>query len=338
MKIFDKLFKKNKFSYKISQAQENCLVIMLTPNKEIKLNSKIIVPENFNAIVFTKEKLLDIIPSGEYELNALTILKTCKANKLDKPTKKGYKTKFSADFYFVNLNICKISNKFKIKKLKNSIDFELQFKIINSKKFLKFLIDEKVVFDDKFASHYLNFSVSKLIYYYFLDNSIVTKEKILNYITSKLTLIGVEVLDFDMDEKNFTVKNQTQVEAMQNANLNFNDRDKQINNVITQDKKQVNKENEKNYEEEKLNRNENQIDKDFVFKPFHSLVNLEDIVAENITYFICDNCGAKLSKDSKVCYNCKKSFIEKNCCEYCGKEIKKGTFVCPHCNSVLIGN
>ena len=53
---------------------------------------------------------------------------------------------------------------------------------------------------------------------------------------------------------------------------------------------------------------------------------------------MCENCGTKLSKDTKQCFVCGKSFVEKNLCENCGKEIDKADYVCPHCGSVVIQN
>lgn len=318
MKLFDKIFKKNKYCYKISTNQENNLVIMLKLNKHIKLNSLIHVPENFCAVILSREQLLDVIPSGEFELSGLTIPKSCKANKLDKPTKKGYKTKFLGDFYFVNLNNCKISNEFYIKKLNCYVNFELTFKIEKPKEFLKFLINEKVLFDEKFASSHFTFSTSQVLYYYYLDNELIVKDKLNDFLKSKLKTIGVEMLDFDYNKK-----------SSNNLN-NFKNNQWKIDDLsITHDFKN---------EDATFRNNENIVCQEKNIDQFKSLIDLNDIKTENITYFVCDECGAKLPSNSKSCYNCKKSFEEKNCCEFCGREIKKGIYVCPYCKSVLIGN
>lgn len=311
MKLFDKIFKKNKNCYKISQNQENSLVSMLILKKELKLNEKILVPENFCSVILSKEKLLDIIPSGEFELTGLTIPKACKINKLDKPTKRGYKTKFKCDFYFVNLSLCKIYKEFYIKKIDLNISYNLTFKIVEPIKFLNFLINEKIVFDDKFASVFLNFKLSQIIYYYFLDNKLIEKDKLENFVSKKLSSIGIEKIEFEI------IYNKNEINLKGNEILKSENK-LENKDIISNNTLVINS-----------NKNTNESNK--------SLVSLDDVCVENISYFVCD-CGVKLPANSKMCYNCKKSFEEKNCCEYCGREIKKGVFVCPYCKSVLIGN
>jgi len=323
MKLFDKIFKKSKNTYKISQKQEETLVYMLKPKRRVKLKSKVVVPENFCAVILSREKLLDTIPTGEHELNGFTMEKACKINKLDKPTKKGYKKELKLDFYFVNLNVCKISNDFNIKKLNMNVSYVLEFKIINPHKFLKFLINERIIFDEKFASSYLTFSLSRLLYYYFLDNKLIEENKTKDFIIKKLNHIGLEVynLEISSDETNNTIKNNSLKKNFENSELIMDKNPEKVQNL---DKELQNT--EINW---KIQQSQNRVVES-------SLVNLDDISSESISYFICDECGAKLPKNSKVCYNCKKSFVEKNTCENCGKEIKNGTYVCPYCNCVLI--
>lgn len=345
MKFFDKIFKKGKEFYKISLKQEENLVVMLALNKKVKLESKIFVPEGFCALTFSKEKLLDIIPSGEHELNAFTIQKACKANKLDKPTKKGYKKTLNLDFYFVNLNICKIKNKFYIKKQNKEVFFSLDFKIVDAKKFLKFLINDRVVFKDTFAQKFLTFELMKTLYYYILDGKFLSLEKLEGYVKSKLHTIGIECVEFNFEIKNqdetvFQEENEIKEnEIRQNKNI-LQKTNEEIENEQNENLYRVNttqsNEIKNNYENLKIE-SESDFDLNQSLNKNYTLVDLNDLDGESITYFVCE-CGAKLHKDSKMCYRCKKSFVEKNCCEYCGKEIQKNTYVCPYCKSVLIGN
>lgn len=337
---------------------------MLVPKRKVKLKSKIVVPDNFCVITLSKEKLIDKIPSGEHELNGFTIEKTCKINKLDKPTKKGYKKEMKVDFYFVNLNECLIKNQFSIKKLKKEIYYSLNFKIKDPDKFLKFLICERIVFDQKFAVKHLTFSLSKVLYYYMLDNKIVDKEKLINYAIKKLNTIGVEVLNMEVvfnDFDNFNNKKQNQKctqNEFENEKIEENNCLEEItikNNSYMQNYDKINENNinfdenlhskeqnkknlddfQNNFANENHNEKENNTSKNYRCS---SLIDLEDVKAESVSYFICDECGAKLYSNAKVCYRCKKSFIEKNCCENCGQEIKKGVYVCPYCKSVLFNN
>ena len=59
-------------------------------------------------------------------------------------------------------------------------------------KFLKFLFQEKVVFDNDFALNELTFYTSQLIYYFLLDNKTLSQEKLENYLTKMLSDIGVK--------------------------------------------------------------------------------------------------------------------------------------------------
>lgn len=326
---------------------------MLCPKEKVKLNSVICVPENFCVVILSREKLLDEIPSGEYEINGLTCAKACKLNKLDKPTKKGYKTEFSADFYFVNLFDQSAENLFFVKKIKSNIAFEIKFSITNAKKFLEFLICEQICFENDFAFNELKFYVSQLIYYFVLDNKIVNFEKLNKYIVDKLLKIGVKVKNFEISvddfsgqikKASFEGENQIQMSdknvkedlVLLDKTENAEQEEKNDKNDFDLDYSKRLDENLKEKEEIKENRNLEQ--QKFQSGGFSkkSIVDLEDVESKNLKYFVCDKCGAKLSENTKKCFVCGKSFEEKNLCENCGKEIDKNDYVCPHCGSVLI--
>lgn len=318
MGLFGKLFKKNKNLYKITEAQENNLVVMLNLRKRVKLPSKILVPENFCAVIFSKEHLLDIIPFGEHELNGFNVPKVCKINKMNKPTKKGYKKDFKADFYYVNFSPFKIVNEFYIKKLNLNINYFLMLKITDAIKFLKFILSERVVFKDEFSNNYLQQRLSEVVYYFYLDNKITSYEKLKEHLTKKLKTIGIEILEFNL--KDCFNANVTKIEEKPV----YADVGEVIEPIKTIES------NEKVVE---LNNSKPEI----TYKN-SSVVDLNEINTEKVLYFKCDNCGVFLPKDSKVCYNCKKSFIEQNLCGVCGKVMPKDSYVCPNCGGVNIEN
>lgn len=327
MGFFSRLFKKKTLKYQIDKKNEDNLVVMLCPKNKIKLNEIIVVPENFCAVFLSKEKLLDEIPAGEFEIGGLTCPKVCKINKLDKPTKKGYKTEFNADFYFVNLKENLLENSFTIKKGGYDVSLMLLFNIENVKKFLEFLICEQICFENDYAQNELKFYVSKLIYYYILDNKILNVEKLIEYVKTKLKSVGVNLIKLDLtilcDGEDLT--KDVNSEPIENED---------INNIISKDST-----------EEEFNLDySKKLDESLQLKPEKesfskkSIVSLDDIQTQNLTYFVCENCGTKLPKDTKLCFVCGKSFVEKNLCENCGKEICKTDYVCPHCGSVVIQN
>lgn len=357
MGFFSKLFKKKNKKFEINKKNEDNLVVMLCPKEKIKLNFKIIIPENFCAVVLSKEKLLDEIPCGEFELNGLTCPKACKINKLDKPTKKGYKTEFNGDFYFVNLKENVLKDTFFIKKTKNQVDFSIKFKIEKPKLFLEFLICEQICFENNFAQNEFNFYVKQLIFYFVLDNKMISYEKLNEHLKTKLEKIGVMLCGFDFKLSLFDKDGNAKTKISSNTDENNNkmeviekkdnfensydlDYSAKLDETLLKDNITIcEKENfENKFEnqvfENDLNKKTDRISgREFSKK---SIVDLDDVKTQKLNYFVCDNCGAKLFENSKKCFVCGKSFVEKNLCENCGKEISKSDYVCPHCGSVVI--
>ncbi|MGN1208613.1 MAG: zinc ribbon domain-containing protein [Christensenellales bacterium] len=351
MGFFDKLFKKKERKYEIDEKNKDNLVVMICPKDKIQLSSKVAVPDDFCAIFLSKEKLLDEIPSGEFEISGLNFAKVCKLNKLDKPSKKGYKTQFVADFYFVNLKENIVKNSFFVKKVKKNVEFKLKFKIVKPKQFLEFLICEKIVFENDYAEKELEFYVSQLIYYHVLDNKIETKEKLLDFVFSKLEKIGVLGLDFDvklcLEGETDNLFDSSELENVKKFDLDYGKR-------LSEDLSGQNSGEEdfdtnclccenfqKNFEKDCDNNNFTQenakiLDKNQFFGISKTIVDLDDVKTESVNYFVCENCGAKLPQNAQKCFVCGKSFVEKNFCENCGKEISVGEYVCPHCKSVII--
>lgn len=293
--IFKKLFNR-KTEISINQNDMDSLVVFLECSKKVKLGSRVVIPQDFCAVVLSKEKLLDILPAGEFEFGGLTIPKACKVNKMDKPTKKGYKNELALDLYFVNLNKFKFTNSFFIKK--TQYKFDALMKIIEPKKFLNFLFEEKIIFDKSFAIDELSFYISQLIYFTVLKNKSYDEEYIKDYIKQKLDKIGVEMLSILIENGKYHHK-LNEGQSQESHNL-----DESVNFV------------------EKKN----------------CLIDLDDISSEKINYFVCDNCGTKLPTSSQKCFACGKKFIEENLCENCGKIIEKNVFVCPYCKAVVLQN
>ncbi len=296
MGIFSK-FKRKKHSIGIDIKNKDGIVFFVSPKKMVKLDTEIDVPNDFCAVILCKEKLCDEICSGTFKLNGLTCPLACKRNNLDKPTKKGYKKEFYADFYFVYLEKTNIFDEFFIKKLKKQISYSLDFKIENPKKFLKFLFLEKIVFENDFAKNEINFYASQLVYYYFLDNKVAFLDDLKNHITKKLEEIGAMVLDFSLFEKD-------------------------CNDQVC----------DENFVEEKTCPSD---EENFVQKNA-SVYDLAEIKTENVAYFVCDGCGAKLAKGTEKCFMCGKSFVEENVCENCGHILAKGECVCPNCHCLIV--
>lgn len=69
---------------------------------------------------------------------------------------------------------------------------------------------------------------------------------------------------------------------------------------------------------------------DEIPEPTETLEELQSKVA----YKKCKYCGAINSKQAKICFECKNSFLKT--CQKCGSIIDNGDFVCPKCKSIVI--
>lgn len=77
---------------------------------QIRLNRKVIVPNNFDFVIAKKGKVFDILKSGEHELSLSTLPKSVKKFGLDKADSDGKLPKtFEANAYFVNLKLFEYS-------------------------------------------------------------------------------------------------------------------------------------------------------------------------------------------------------------------------------------
>ena len=71
-------------------------------NKTVKINARVVVPENFVFVLGKKGKVTDKFDSGEHFFNFSNLPHTCRRFGIDKIKKGKQKDKFDADLYFVN--------------------------------------------------------------------------------------------------------------------------------------------------------------------------------------------------------------------------------------------
>lgn len=101
---FKNIFKKDiVLNFDISS---NLIFVYKLKNGQVRLNHKVIVPNNFDFVIAKKGKVFDILKSGEHELSLSTLPKCVKSFKLDKPGGDGKLPKtFETNVYFVNLKL-----------------------------------------------------------------------------------------------------------------------------------------------------------------------------------------------------------------------------------------
>ncbi len=102
LKSFFKLFSKN-----IAPGPEldNYLVYFFPVSRgRVRVNARIEIQPNFNAIVVINGKITDVLSYGKHRVNGSTMPVTFKNLKLGRPSKRGnYKNWFKAAIYYVNL-------------------------------------------------------------------------------------------------------------------------------------------------------------------------------------------------------------------------------------------
>ena len=338
MAFFKNLFKKNK-KYMLKEGFNNLVCYKTFNGRILKLNNSVVVPENFECYVFAKEQLLDCFNAGEHKMFALTMPKASRAFNLEKPVKdKGYKKQIKADLLFVNLNDFRIKNFIKVKKgkIKYYFNYDLDFKVVNAKLFLKFLLSEVAYFKDDYAERQTAYYLEYLSYYYILDFGF-NEDKLQNYLSGKFKKIGVEIINLTLsDNESLNQKASVRLTIKENVNTKeylYNDEFKNAGeegNTFDGLKENYNVFNES--EETNFN--------NLGGKSYSSLIDLSSDTqnSRKIEYFKCDNCGTYLPSTAKTCFNCNKSFEEDKTlrCENCGKVLEKKTHVCPHCKCILI--
>lgn len=80
-------------------------------NKNVKPDTKIIIPENFIGLIYYKDCYLNSLQSGEYKLNESNFPKVIKKN--ERRNRKRKKENYNFNIHFINTNTLSISFEFK---------------------------------------------------------------------------------------------------------------------------------------------------------------------------------------------------------------------------------
>lgn len=248
MKLFGRF--KNLFNKSVSlaQHQSNEVVSFIRlRNGMIKLDSDLIVEENYNLVFVYYNKVCDIIKSGNHKFNEVVAPRLFRFSKAVLSNKGLFTPKsLKADIYYVNLkefthNIFKTQERIVAykddEKIKIKLDGNFSFKIFDVEKFMKALCNDYAIIRNKKVMKELcstvGFEVSKALNGkgFTLDDYFTNKQKICTAIeegVNKHTAsFGVEVSKFFINNvvvpKKFEMENKLKEEEILEEKSSSND-------------------------------------------------------------------------------------------------------------------
>lgn len=209
------------------------LVVCANPNGIIKVGQALVVPDEYVAVIVTKGKICDIFPKGEYDLETGIMQKATRARKLMKPDKKGnFPKKFNGYIYFINLAEYKdkpfescygvLVKEKKLFKTTVGLKGSYSYKVTNPKKFLQVLTKEYFNLTGELPEKQLLLwagettdkfiQAKKLSFKYFLNVNDVLIEGLEEHLKKEFEEIGIEILDINLTECEFSKKIQKKIE------------------------------------------------------------------------------------------------------------------------------
>ena len=180
----------NWFKSKISLKSTNTIASSSSHKDGVKIGSEIIVPDNFEGIIFNNEKYFFTLQSGKHKLENPTFSNLINTQQMKK--NKIKKVKFMC--HYVNKSNQKLE--FKYKKNKYCIDF----KIDDSLKFLSLLLLHTYKFDNEYTQSLLIDIFKELLLYNGLDCSKIQ--------LNALTRYGIVINNLSLSNKSSSMFNK----------------------------------------------------------------------------------------------------------------------------------
>lgn len=296
------------------------------------------MPQNFEFVIGKDGKVLDIFPNGEHEMKAIFVPQCVKRFRLDKQQKDGsFLTSFSADAYFVNLNMFEYEKWKTYRKIEmydqkyGYYNFSLQggfaFKVTNAKKFMTALLKVYDYLKNFEASAILQGFVVEFVIKFFEKNNFqydqiknldFITDQLYNSITNQFEDIGVSIEGLIVNKIKFSGGFEKRIQSlmMQENLLAEIPAQEPLSNISSFSPKQtvtkqfyqtiVNNNVIEENNENKNNDNNNYADDE--------IVDLEQVSAYNNdnNNVRCVCCGAKNSSENKVCHLCGELLTKRN--------------------------
>lgn len=288
-------------------------------NGVIKIGANIEIPENYNFVITNKNKVLDILNPGSFQISALSIPNTFKALKLFKNDKRNRPiTKFKSESYFVklaNIEEQSITNyrklTFKEEKTKFNVNFvvNFNFSFANINKFLSTILKHngKLRKDDgiHFIKMILTENLTEKIFSSSLDKeTFVSQEKMTQYfnelVENILGKIGLKLTNLTAnvsitEKKIKKIKDKEQIiKSETKTKIEIDSREKTNEVAMYEDELTTIK---------KLNVS---IESQPQIKNSKEFVDLSlDKLYDDKSSKICPTCGANNLKSAAYCYKCR---------------------------------
>ncbi|MFQ6723898.1 MAG: hypothetical protein ACLRFE_01005 [Clostridia bacterium] len=161
----------NWFKSKIELKKDTSIMSSTHQKKGVKLDSEIIVPNNFEALIFYHGKLFYTLTSGKHKINNQSFEKLINIQKKHK-SKFKY-VKFVC--HYVNLSIQEFNIKYKKQK------YTIKFRIDNSIKFSELILLHTYKVDNNYVIQMLNDMFIELLIYLKADLQQISENSLIEY-------------------------------------------------------------------------------------------------------------------------------------------------------------
>lgn len=320
------LFKKIKKLFTNEVSLDTEPVEFITPYKtkkdKFKIGAKLIVPQNTTFMVCLKNKVVETIKEGEYQISSALMPNVANVLKLNKIDKYGKQQDcFYAQSYFIK-NDCEILvNISNYRKLKFSQGYKSYFKVKfngvvkckvqNLNKFFNVLFKQIPNVKSDSAQFFIELILNEILTdkldkaTFSLQDYEDKSEPLMNYlsdtITSSLSCFGVELNEFDI---NFTTKTKEKKVKEPKKTKEEKVVEKQLGKEVLDKIEVIESSNDKEicmYDDEVEKKATN--DKKFVD------LSLEHLYDDSETKK-CLKCGEINRKDALICFKCASKFEE----------------------------
>lgn len=201
----------NLFKKKIELKNEKCIMSTVNNKKSFKIGSEIIVPDNFECLIYHKGKLYNTLTCGKHKLDKSTF-----ATLIDTQQTAKFKNKYIKFIsHYISISKQELVIKFKRQK------FAINFHVDNSPKFAELMLLYTYKVDNDYAVSYLLDIFKELLIFHkgnykSISNNSLTKYGIM--IDSFLPISGKSSIFQNSSTNQATINNTT----LENNNLTTN--------------------------------------------------------------------------------------------------------------------
>lgn len=253
----------NWFKSKVELKSNNSVMSSFYIKKGLKLGAEIVVPDNFECLVFHNSKHYTTLSSGKYKLEEKEF-----STLIEKQHKNKKKLKYIKGVYhFVSTSFQKLEIKHKKQK------YIIEFNITNSLNFVNFMLLYTFKVDNDYVLNTLNELFKEILAYHKHDYKKITKDSLIN--------LGININNFYPSNKKVSILNSNQIENSEKLKV----KEEEPSSKMIEE----NKPNEEANETNAIKNNENSTNNN---SSINTCPRCGNIAKFNTTY--CLKCGYKL--------------------------------------------